>query len=125
MHLPCTHFKPASMISNLDESIITGIFAISGSACNRLRKVVIAFTPSNKASSMFTSMICAPFSTCCLATESASSYCPSKMSRANFLLPVTFVRSPTLMKLVSGRTIRGSKPLRRRYGFIVFIFIYF
>ena len=42
IHFPCTHFKPASIISNLDESIITGIFAISGSLCTRFKNVVMA-----------------------------------------------------------------------------------
>ena len=73
IHFPCTHFKPASMISNLLLSIMMGILAISGSACNKFRKVVIAFTPSSKASSIFISNTCAPFSTCCLATDNASS----------------------------------------------------
>ena len=35
--LPCTHFRPASMIANLEESIITGTRAMSGSAAIRLR----------------------------------------------------------------------------------------
>jgi len=46
------------------------------------------------------------------------------MRRANFLEPVTLVRSPMLMKLVSGRTIKGSNPLNLLYGLIIFIFIY-
>ena len=37
MHLPWTHFRPASMMPNLDESIITGTRAMSGSAATRLR----------------------------------------------------------------------------------------
>ncbi len=121
IHFPCTHFKPASIISNFDESIITGILAISGSLCSRFKKVVMACTPSSNASSMFTSITCAPFSTCCLATLSASSYLLSRIRRANFLLPVTLVRSPTLIKFVSGRTIKGSSPLNLLYGLIVFM----
>ena len=42
---------------------MTGTRAMSGSAAIRLRKVVIAFSESSRPSSMFTSMICAPFST--------------------------------------------------------------
>src|SRR5262249_6611123 len=44
------------------------------------------------------------------------SYWPLKMNFANFGEPVTFVRSPMLTKLRSGRNVRASKPLRRRYG---------
>ena len=40
--LPCTHFRPASMIANLEESIITGTRAMSGSLAIRLRNVTIA-----------------------------------------------------------------------------------
>jgi len=71
-HLPCTHFSPASITSHLDESIITGTREMSGSEPTRLRKVTIAFFESSIASSMLTSMICAPFSTWLRATESAS-----------------------------------------------------
>src|SRR5260221_5385991 len=38
------------------------------------------------------------------------------MSLANFGEPVTLVRSPTFTKLVSGRIVRASKPLKRVYG---------
>jgi hypothetical protein len=38
---------------------------------------------------------------------------PSRIRRANALLPVTFVRSPIMMKLLSGRSANGSVPLRR------------
>ena len=110
MHLPCTHFKPASMISNLELSIMIGMRAISGSLCNKFKKVVMAFTPSSKASSMFTSRICAPLSTCCLATDNASSYLFSLIRRANFFDPVTLVLSPTFTKLVSGLITSGSNP---------------
>ena len=37
--LPCTHFRPASITSHFDESIITGTRAMSGSAAMRLRNV--------------------------------------------------------------------------------------
>ena len=70
--LPCTHFSPASITENFEESIITGTRAMSGSAAIRLRNVVIAFSESSRPSSMFTSMICAPFSTWSRATASAA-----------------------------------------------------
>ena len=50
--LPCTHCRPALSISHFDESIITGTRAISGSDAMRLRKVLIASTPSISPSSM-------------------------------------------------------------------------
>ena len=62
--LPCTHFKPASITLHLDELIITGTRAMSGSAAIRLRNVTIAFSESSRPSSMLTSRIWAPFSTC-------------------------------------------------------------
>ena len=69
--LPCTHFSPASITLQRELSIISGTRAISGSAASRLRKVRIAFSESSIASSMLTSTICAPFSTCWRATTSA------------------------------------------------------
>ena len=121
IHFPCTHFNPASIISNFELSIMIGILAISGSLCTKFKKVVIANTPSNKASSILISMICAPFSTWLLATDSASSYLFSLIRRANFLEPVTLVRSPTFTKLVSGRITKGSNPANRKYGLICII----
>ena len=41
--LPCTHFRPASITSHLELSIITGTRAMSGSAAIRLRNSTIAF----------------------------------------------------------------------------------
>jgi hypothetical protein len=75
MPLPCKHFRPASITAELAaESTITGTRAISGSAAMRLRNLRHGLnTPSIKPSSMFTSMICAPFSTCWRATLTASS----------------------------------------------------
>jgi hypothetical protein len=35
--LPCTHFRPASITSHLELSIITGTRAMSGSAAIRFR----------------------------------------------------------------------------------------
>ena len=66
--LPCTHFRPASITLHLLESIMTGTREMSGSEAIRLRNVTIAACESSMASSMFTSMICAPFSTCWRAT---------------------------------------------------------
>ncbi len=70
--LPCRHFSPASITENFDESTITGTRAMSGSAAARLRNVVIAASESSRPSSMLTSMICAPSSTCSRATASAA-----------------------------------------------------
>ena len=72
MDLPCTHFSPASITFHLDESIITGTRAMSGSAAIRFRKVTMAFSESSRPSSMLMSMICAPASTCWRATERAA-----------------------------------------------------
>jgi hypothetical protein len=69
--LPCTHFSPASITANFDESIITGTRAMSGSAATRLRNSTIAAAESINPSSMLTSMICAPLATWSRATASA------------------------------------------------------
>ena len=71
--LPETHLSPASITLHLELSIITGTRAMSGSAARRLRKVAMASSPSSSASSMLTSMICAPASTCSSATATAAS----------------------------------------------------
>ncbi len=124
-HFPCTTCNPASIISHLLLSIIIGTREISGSAITRFRNFTIASLPSIKPSSIFTSMICAPFSTCSRATERASSKFRFFISRRNFFEPATLVRSPTFMKLLSGVIIRGSSPLSFRYFlFSVFIFYY-
>jgi hypothetical protein len=72
MHLPCMHFRPASITLHLELSIITGTRAMSGSAATRVRNRCIAASESSIASSMLTSITCAPFSTCWRATDSAS-----------------------------------------------------
>ena len=72
MLLPCVHLRPASNTSHFEESIITGTRAISGSEAAMFRNVVMAFTPSIMPSSMHTSMICAPASTCPRAMSTAS-----------------------------------------------------
>ena len=62
--LPCRHFNPASITSHLEESIITGTRAISGSDMMRFRKVVISVRASSRPSSILTSITKAPSSTC-------------------------------------------------------------
>ena len=52
---------------------------------------------------MLTSMMFAPPSTCCRAMETASARLPSRTSRANFREPETLVRSPIIVKVLSGR----------------------
>ena len=69
--LPCTHLRPASMTLHFELSIITGTRLMSGSDAIRLRNVAIAFSESSRPSSMLTSMICAPASTCWRATARA------------------------------------------------------
>ena len=70
--LPCTHFSPASITDHLEESIMIGTREMSGSEAIRLRKVSIALSESSSPSSMLTSRIWAPFSTCERATASAA-----------------------------------------------------
>ena len=70
--LPCTHFNPASITDHFEESIIKGTREMSGSAATRLRKVTIAFSESSMPSSMLTSSMLAPLSTCWRATSSAA-----------------------------------------------------
>ncbi len=60
------------MTDHFELSIITGTRAMSGSAATRLRNVRMAACESSIASSMLTSITCAPFSTCCRATVSPS-----------------------------------------------------
>ena len=107
---PCTHFKPASITSHLEESIMIGKRAISGSDINKFRNWGIIFTPSIIPSSMLISKICAPPSTCSRATEIASSNFSSRIKRANFFDPVTLQRSPILTNLVNSVISKGSKP---------------
>ena len=116
--LPCKHFSPASITSHLELSTITGTRAISDSPAIRRRNFSIAALESSMPSSILTSTICAPPSTCCLATLTAFSKSPARTSLANTGEPVTFVRSPMLMKFDSGRTVTLSSPLKRRYGSI-------
>ena len=55
-------------------------------------------------------MICAPFSTCCLATDTASSYFSLRIKLEKAFEPVTLVLSPTLMNSESSLITKGSKP---------------
>ena len=93
-----------------------GTRAMSGSDAIRFRKRDIAAAESSIASSMLTSMTCAPFSTCWRATCSASSNWPFRISRAKALEPVTLVRSPTLTNSESASTLKGSRPDSRIAG---------
>jgi hypothetical protein len=104
------HLRPASITSHFELSIMTGTRAISGSDATRCRKRTIAALLSSMASSMFTSMICAPFSTCWRATANASSNWPLRTRRAKAFEPVTFVRSPMLTNSVPAPMVTGSRP---------------
>jgi hypothetical protein len=53
------------MTDHFEESTITGTRQMPGSDATRRRKVVMARSASSIPSSMFTSMIWAPLSTCC------------------------------------------------------------
>ena len=98
---------------------MTGTRAISGSEAIMRKNFSIAFSESNNPSSILISIICAPFSICCLATDNASSYFSVKMRRLNFAEPATFVLSPTFTKLLLGKKVKGSKPLNWVYfGFV-------
>jgi len=70
--LPCTQRRPASITDHLEESIITGTRAMSGSAATRLRKRTMAASESSMPSSMLTSIIWAPLVTCWRATSRAA-----------------------------------------------------
>ena len=70
---PWILFKPVSITSHIEESIIIGLDDISGSAAISLKKYSISFWLSSKPSSKFISMIWAPFSTCSFAIDKASS----------------------------------------------------
>ncbi|SFV83473.1 hypothetical protein MNB_SUP05-7-673 [hydrothermal vent metagenome] len=105
--LPCVHFKPASMISHLDESTISGTLEISGSEAIRFINRTMAALPSNMPSSMLMSTTCAPSSTCV-----------RQIKRLNLAEPVTLARSPTLINNDSSPILKASKPDRRHSGLI-------
>ena len=92
---------------------------MSGSVASSRRKRDIAASESSIASSMFTSISCAPASTCWRATSTASSNRSSRISLANLREPVTLVRSPTLTKTLPGWGIAtASRPDSRVFGSI-------
>ena len=107
---PWRHFNPASITSHLEESIITGTRAISGSDMIRLRNVVISALASSNPSSILTSITKAPSSTCWRAIDNASSYFFSFIRRRNLREPATLQRSPTFTKFISGFTSNSSRP---------------
>ena len=111
--LPCTDCNPASITSHFEESIITGTFAASGSVAIIFKKRVMHFFPSSKASSIFTSITWAPFSTWSIAISMASLYLSSLIKRLNFAEPVTLLRSPTFTNRLSSSMLRGSNPDKR------------
>src|SRR5207253_2783456 len=90
-----------------------GTRAMSGSEAISLTKRSIAALPSSMPSSMLTSMICAPASTCWRATATAAAKSPALIRSRNFAEPVTLVRSPTLTNSDPGPMLRGSRPERR------------
>ena len=98
------------MTSHLDESIMMGILAMSGSEATKFKKYFMAFSASSMPSSILISMICAPFSTWCRATDSASSYFSLIIKFANTFEPVTFVRSPTFTNKESSLIKNDSSP---------------
>jgi hypothetical protein len=104
------HLRPASITLHFELSIMIGTRAISGSPATRFKKRTIAAWLSSIASSMLTSMICAPFSTCWRATASACSNWPPRIMRANAFEPVTLVRSPMLTNSEPSPMDTGSRP---------------
>ena len=112
IHFPCAFFRPARIVSQWEESIISAAFATAGSFDIWRTKRSISLVLSSMASSMLMSIIGAPSSICFAAIWSASSYLPSEIRRANFLEPATLVRSPTFMKLLRfTSTATASRPL--------------
>ena len=71
--LPWRQRRPISRIENRELSTMTGMRAMSGSAAMRFRKRCIATSPSSIPSSMQTSRMLAPPSTCWRATSTALS----------------------------------------------------
>ena len=98
------HFELSTMI---------GRRAISGSVATMSRNFAIDFSPSSIPSSMFTSRMFAPPRTWSSATVSAFVKSPLRMSSMNFAEPVTFVRSPIIVKFDSGVIEKTSRPEKR------------
>ena len=90
-----------------------GSRAASGSVATRFRNVVIACSASSRSASMFTSSRFAPPRTCSSATSTAPWKSSASISRRKRAEPVTFVRSPTTTKPVSGSMTNGSSPEKR------------
>jgi hypothetical protein len=105
MPLPCTHLRPASITATFEESIITGTRAISGSAAIRLRNLTIVAAPSISPSSMLTSMMLAPFSTCWRAI---ARHAPMTMNLRGGGAGGFGIVGPPRQEMTS-----GSRPLRR------------
>jgi hypothetical protein len=82
---------------------MTGTRAMSGSAATRFRKRTIAAWLSSMPSSMLTSMICAPFSTCWRATGQRLLELAGQDQPRNAFEPVTLVRSPMLTNRIPER----------------------
>ena len=93
-----------------------GSLEISGSEAIRFKNLTMAASESSIPSSMFTSIIWAPPSTCWRATAKASSKFPLNISLENLGDPVMLVRSPIFTKLVRGVNVTGSRPLSRIKG---------
>ncbi len=110
MPLPWMQRRPASITAHLDESIMIGTRAMSGSLAIRFRKRTMAAWLSSMASSMLMSITWAPFSTCWRATASACSNSPFRIMRAKALEPVTLVRSPTFTNSEAASIVTGSRP---------------
>ena len=68
MHFPWAFFKPASMVSQWDESTIIAALATAGSPEMYLRNFSISARESSIASSMLMSIMSAPLSICPAAT---------------------------------------------------------
>ena len=73
MPLPWRHFRPASITAHFELSTMIGHARDVGLGRDQVQERVIASSESSMPSSMLTSMICAPPSTCWRATDSASS----------------------------------------------------
>ena len=114
MLFPWAFFRPATMVSQWEESIIRAAFATEGSLEMYLRNFSISAVESSMASSMLTSITEAPFSICLAAICRPVSYSPPEMSLANFLEPATLVRSPTFVKLRLRSMAMLSRPLTQR-----------
>jgi hypothetical protein len=111
--LPWMHFSPVSSTVQRELSTMIGIRATSGSVARTLRNVVIARSESSRSASMFTSRRLAPPRTCSSATSTAPWKSSASIRRRKRAEPVTFVRSPTMTKPVSGPISNGSRPLNR------------